>query len=479
MEGSGGSDGYLGDAIGLDGDRQPAVAHGLRRALAGVRPQHGVSTRSRIAAASSPSALIRRRGRTMAAPRLRRPPRPGWRPSASSTASRLAAAISRGVPRAARKRWCWPSAIPTCFDGIVADAPGISIPRAGLAQVWDTRAFAAIIQARGETPSPANLATSFDAADFALVKQAILAACDRDDGVLDGMVGAYRQCTSAKVLPQLARVTCAGAKQAGCLSTAQVEALRRVHQGVRNAKGAELYAPFPWDGGWADMEWRLFKIGADEIPALGLLLGGAQGAGAEPISCRRRPSLRGPQPAMDFIMRFDLDRDGPRIYAKDGVFTRSAWQDYGARSPDLAAFRRRGGKMIVVHGLSDPIFSAADTMAWYEEVANARAGASGISCGCSRFRAGSMARAARRRPTMTVLPRSCGGSSRARRRTASRPRPARHHPGRDERDRFVPIPARPTTRDPGTSRRRTASSANEGGAACGKSGARPRWPNLT
>jgi feruloyl esterase len=39
-----------------------------------------------------------------------------------------------------------------------------------------------------------------------------------------------------------------------------------------------------------------------------------------------------------------------------------------ARSPDLSAFHAHGGKLIVPHGASDPVFSINDTLAWYGEV---------------------------------------------------------------------------------------------------------------
>ena len=35
---------------------------------------------------------------------------------------------------------------------------------------------------------------------------------------------------------------------------------------------------------------------------------------------------------------------------------------------DLDAFRARGGKLIVPHGVSDPVFSIADTAVWWEAV---------------------------------------------------------------------------------------------------------------
>lgn len=39
------------------------------------------------------------------------------------------------------------------------------------------------------------------------------------------------------------------------------------------------------------------------------------------------------------------------------------------RDDKLAAFQQRGGKMLFIHGMSDPIFSAFDTIDYYERLA--------------------------------------------------------------------------------------------------------------
>lgn len=41
---------------------------------------------------------------------------------------------------------------------------------------------------------------------------------------------------------------------------------------------------------------------------------------------------------------------------------------------DLSRVRDRGGKVLVYHGVSDAIFSVADTTAWYEDVRALNAG---------------------------------------------------------------------------------------------------------
>ena len=39
-----------------------------------------------------------------------------------------------------------------------------------------------------------------------------------------------------------------------------------------------------------------------------------------------------------------------------------------ANSTDLSRFKARHGKLVIVHGVSDPIFSVNDTIRWYEQL---------------------------------------------------------------------------------------------------------------
>ena len=257
---------------------------------------------------------------------------------------------------------------PDLYDGIVSGAPGFSLPRSAVAEVWDTQQFASVVRAKGEEVTLDSLARSFSDADLGLVRDAVLAACDADDGVSDGIVGAFRQCTSAKVLPELRKRACAGDKLEGCLIPAQIEALQKVHEGPRNSRGEALYASFPWDGGWAGRDWRGWKIGSPSgMPSINVMMGVPALATVFSVP----PTV--PADPVAYALGYDFDRDAPMIYATGGPFVRSGWQDVGARSSDLADFRQSGGRMIVTHGVSDPVFSIADTLAWWDEV-NSRAG---------------------------------------------------------------------------------------------------------
>ena len=45
-----------------------------------------------------------------------------------------------------------------------------------------------------------------------------------------------------------------------------------------------------------------------------------------------------------------------------------------ADSTDLSAFKSRGGKLVIAHGVSDPVFSILDTIDWWTAVNRANGG---------------------------------------------------------------------------------------------------------
>jgi feruloyl esterase len=372
MQGGGGSNGELGDAIGkLGGGTEPALVQGYAVMSQDSGHDNAVNTVPARGGASAfgfdPRARADYGGTSL---------RPAVEAARAAVRRFYGKAPVKsyfvGCSKGGQEGMMLAQRYPDLFDGIVAGAPGFALPRAAVTEAWDTQALAAVVKANGQPLTPATLAASFSQADFALVGKAILAACDKDDGIVDGMIGAFTRCTSDKVLPAFAHVTCTGAKQDGCLSAAQVGALRRIHDGPRNTKGEPLYASFFWDAGWADMGWRIWKIGGGPMPAINLAMGAPSLASV--FTAPPTIVAGGPAAGLDYAMGFDFDRDAPKIYATGGAFVRSAWQDIGARSADLDAFRARAGRLIVPHGVSDPVFSLADTIDWYQAVDNRTGG---------------------------------------------------------------------------------------------------------
>ena len=82
---------------------------------------------------------------------------------------------------------------PKMFDGIVAGNPGMDLPKAAVAEAWDSQAFAAAARTMTPFGNP-DLASSFTTAELDAVGAAILQACDAQDGLVDGMVNNPQAC---------------------------------------------------------------------------------------------------------------------------------------------------------------------------------------------------------------------------------------------------------------------------------------------
>lgn len=379
FEGGGGTDGNLGAAVGLLGLRTPpAIAAGY----AVVSDDSGHSNAINADPAKGGAVAF---GRDATA-------RADYGHAALRASYDAAMVVLRrfydrapiykyfvGCSKGGQEGLAFAERYPDAFDGILAGAPGMSLPRAALGHPWATQAVAAVVSGKKGQSLPVDmLAEAFSDDDLQLVRNAVLEACDGADGLKDGIVGAFAQCSTKKVEQQLRKETCSGAKRAGCLSRVQIAAIEKFYAGPHNSKGEALYASFPWDGGMAGADWRGWTMGTMAKPGVppmtpgagGPSIGVAMGAGALATIFSTPPTVLEPglQPAMNYLMGFDFDRDAPAIYATATGFPRSAWDDTNARSPDLDAFRQHGGKLVVYHGVSDPVFSINDTIAWWNEV---------------------------------------------------------------------------------------------------------------
>jgi feruloyl esterase len=273
---------------------------------------------------------------------------------------------------------------PDHFDGILSVAPGLNIPKTIAASAWDTQALAALARTEGLTDAAGLplINRTFTDEDLALASKAVLAACDEFDGLADGMVGDQARCTTAAVLPALAAVTCPAAKQPGCLSAAQIAALRTMAAGPTDSRGAALYADWPWDAGMGGKAgdayvqgWRIWKLGTYQTPENSALNVGfvATAAGAllttPPVPVRAYGG-----DGVRYFLDYPLDTHAARTAAATGLHAESVNGFMRANGTDLGAFKRRGGRLIVVHGASDPIFSLHDSIAWWKGVDAAEQG---------------------------------------------------------------------------------------------------------
>lgn len=253
------------------------------------------------------------------------------------------------------------------YDGFLAGSPGFNLPKAAVAQLWGVQQYAPI-SAMGSNARP-DISTSFTVADTKLVSDRILAKCDALDGLVDNMVSDVIACQSsfniATDVP-----TCSGLPDGTCLTSAQKTVLAAVHAGARNSTGAALYTKFLWDPGIYNTvgtgfrTWKFANSTGNRDPlAVAFIFM------TPPVS----PTvLTGAGTTLlDFALNFsglgfNIDTDAPKIFSTNATYTESAMSFMTPPDLTMSKMMANHGKMILVQGAADPVFSVQDTMTWYD-----------------------------------------------------------------------------------------------------------------
>jgi feruloyl esterase len=235
---------------------------------------------------------------------------------------------------------------PIDYDGIVSTVPVIN---------WVT------LQAMGNRSGIVQQNGGWmNGAKLTLVRKAVVAACDADDGLADGIISQYEQCTK-KFDPGTLR--CAGGGDTGdtCLSDAQLKALRALHNpfefSFAVANGVRSYPGYSYgheDQPGAMQDWVTGPKAA-EFPLPAPEQQGRQwyyGSGAVRYFFARDPKFNS--------LKFD-----PNDFRKR-ILEISALMD--STNPDLSKFRARGGKLILKENAHDFAQSAYAGIDYYKSV---------------------------------------------------------------------------------------------------------------
>jgi len=222
---------------------------------------------------------------------------------------------------------------PDDYDGILAGAP---------ANYWTGLLSLAVVDTQAVTVTPASF---IPPAKISIIGKAVVAACDKLDGVADGVLNDPRQCRFDP-----ATIQCKGSEDTiDCLTAPQVTALKTIYAGIQDASGK---AVFP-----------------------GYLPGAEVGQGGWALW------ITGPAPAKSLMAYFGLG------YYSNMVYDQKNW-DYktfdvntgmkaatiktadalNATNADLSGFRSHGGKLILYHGWNDPAIPALNTVNYYQNV---------------------------------------------------------------------------------------------------------------
>ena len=188
----------------------------------------------------------------------------------------------------------------------------------------------------------------------------MLARCDALDGATDGLVQDTQACQRRfdfmRDVP-----TCPGARDGSCLSQAQKLAIAPIFSGATDQQRPALLHVVP-----VRQRHRRRRH-----PFLGV----HRTAGARLRRCRHdlqgaavdSPLTPGEGPA--FSLNLNIDVALAELFATNATYTESAMSFMTPPdAQDMNDVRRRGAKMLVYHGVSDPIFSVADTERWFRGV---------------------------------------------------------------------------------------------------------------
>ena len=280
FQGGGGTNGVVGNAVGPLQGQQPAVALGLGYAVVSHDSGHdntvnddptrsgtatfGFDPQARVDFGYRSYDLVTQLAKALITRYYTRPP---------------ARSYYVGCSEGGREGMMVSQRFPTHFDGVLSCAPGFRLPRAAVAEAWDSQIFARAAREAGLVDGQEHVLINktFTDDDLELVSNAALAACDGLDGLADGMVNDFTACTTARVEPKLEEATCRGPKGT-CLSAGQVTALKTVFDGARTSTGEMVYAPWAWDAGIGgkvgtvyNQGWRFWKLGPFEGPAYSAL----------------------------------------------------------------------------------------------------------------------------------------------------------------------------------------------------------------
>ena len=264
---------------------------------------------------------------------------------------------------------------PIHFDGIVAGDPGILRPFTSANGAYATQVFAKIATSFDSAGNPLINKTYTDQ-DLLLIRNAILAACDRLDGLEDGIVDNMPACTSQLVNTELAALTCTGAKTDSCLAANQIAALQTVMAGMKDSQGTQLYSDWPWDPGIGGQSGSTFNQGWRSW-VLGSFNATTNNAQRVTRSCASSALRYTAHPVLPFVtdrdcvpfqLNFDFDTFLERVHETSGIYTESAADLGSIDSTNLSAFKAHGGKLIVYHGGADGAFSVNATIDWYNAV---------------------------------------------------------------------------------------------------------------
>ena len=225
---------------------------------------------------------------------------------------------------------------PNLFDGIISGCPVLNLSiNGGVFGAW-------VMQANRDEHGKAILDDKF-VEKLPMLEANALRQCDGLDGDIDGAIQKPEICTvSLDSIPD-----CVEGNAPSCMTAVEKKVVNMLYQGPVNTRGVSLFYGLPPS---SERYWRAWYLGNEENPPVGTLL--AEGY---------LPYLGfAEDPEGYSVMDFDFDRDVGKLATQGALLD--------ALKPDLRAFKKAGGKMIMWHGRADPLVLPGQSVDYYEAV---------------------------------------------------------------------------------------------------------------
>jgi len=218
------------------------------------------------------------------------------------------------------------------YDGILAGAP---------ANFFTHLLTKALADAQATTLDPSSYIPS---SKLPAIARAVNAACDAPDGVADGILNDPRNCHFDP-----AKIVCKDGDSEKCLTTAQVITLKRLYQGPPDSEGHEIFPGYLPGAEEGSGGWGAWITGS--APGKSLLFAFAGGYFSNMVYEKADWNYK--QTSVDQALKAADEKTA---------------QVLNAMETNLAAFKARGGKLILYHGWNDPAISAVNTINYYNQV---------------------------------------------------------------------------------------------------------------
>ena len=226
---------------------------------------------------------------------------------------------------------------PDDYDGIVAGDPANNRIRQTFAFL---HSWIATHDKDGKPIIPPN--------KLALLTRSSVEMCDGIDGLKDGVIDDPRRCHFDP-----AKLLCKGADEPTCLTAAQVEAAKKTYDGTKNPRtGEQVFTGWPRGSeGFGDapgQSWGAYIMNPLEPMRVGFF---------------------------KYFLFHDPNWDYRSIdWERDLAYAEQKMPFMAAVEKDLSPFKKRGGKLLMYTGWSDPVVPPQDTVAYYDAVVKTMGG---------------------------------------------------------------------------------------------------------